>query len=206
MLRALVAMLVVACGTSKPAVTPTTPIERVLPCVVSRVADQIRSSRSPRDELQMAVDVAPLPSTRAVATGYLDALATRLPKDLPVSVPLVQARVARALVEIGAYEEGAKLAEKALAAIAGVSADDRSEILLVGARALPLAGKEPPALVLEGTDHVAKLYAVQGLARSGRKDRAKTLLASLPAPASRDAKGAHLLALAWIGDAGAGVR
>jgi len=204
MLRALVAVLVVACGASKPAVIPTTPIEQVLPCVVSRVADQIRSSRSPRDELQMAVDVAPFPSTRSVATRYLDALSTQLPKDPRVSGPLVQARVALALVEIGAYDKAAELAEQALGAIAGVSADDRSEILLVAALAMPIASKEPPRLVLEGTDHIAKLYAVQGLARSGRKERAKTLLVSLPAPASRDVKGAHLLALAWIGDAEAG--
>lgn len=207
MLRlAILCSLLAACERSKPISRDPAPraLEAVLACVVERVIDHARLSRAPHDTLALATDVAQVPTDRSAATRYLTALAEGISSARPelrgVPPPVALAEVAQSLVAIGARDEARRVADRALASSAGLSAGDRASVLRACALVHPAAGAEPPRAVLEGDDPIAKLYAVQGLARSGRKDRARSLLAGLARPTDLAAKGAYLVAVAWLGD------
>ena len=182
------------------------PIDDVLPCVVDRVIDQLGATRAPFDTLELALDVRGVPSNRDAVGRFITALANRVVaggREVALPKPVVEARAAVALVEGDAPEGAARLASEALAGSRDLSQADRDDVMRAAALAITATGGDVPAAVRQGRDTFATLYAVQGLARSGRRDLARKLLNEVPPPTEIPSRGAYLIALGWLGDVAA---
>lgn len=162
------------------------------------MAAHINASQAPLDTLSLTLDLKALPTSKEAAARFVEALTKNTTLRIPRGVML--ARSAQALAEIGALDAATKIATRALSSLDGLAAMDRTDVIGSSGLALTIAGKEPPAVVSESADPITKLYIAQGLARSGRKDRARVLLAKLGSQRTTPLQGAQIMALVWLGD------
>jgi hypothetical protein len=204
----LTCCLAAACGRSETGqiVASARPLDDALSCVLDRVVEQLGATRAPLDTFATALDVKGIPSNRAAVGRYITALANRVVaagRDVALPKPVVKVRAAIALLDGDAPDGAGRLATEALAGSRELSQADHDDVVRAAALAITATGGDVPAEVRQGRDTFATLYAVQGLARSGRRDLARKLLAEVPPPTEVPSRGAYLVALGWLGDVAA---
>ena len=202
-------LVIAACSRGDQGAKPEVPADTdVLACVVRRVRDHALASASPIGTLGTTVDFVNTPLDRDRVVAFLLALAADFERDPPKDPRLPAAaaisRIAFALAHLGAVAEARPVARRARAAIAQLPEADRLAAQGELAFALGHAGEVKEAIAVAGTDVVAKLYAAQGLARSGARDAARALVDEVaPRVDNLGPRGAQVQALIALGDVAA---